>query len=159
MKRFFFFLCILAAGCHQPTEEELWLKIEHAKASQDWDSTMAVSKRILSEFPEGKFAGWALFALAESHRFKQEHSEALGHYKIFIDRYPELPPHAVSLFLVGFIYGNNLHMYDSARWYYNDFLKRYPNHDLAPSVKLELESFGKSPHEALNEQRKKQRSS
>lgn len=127
----------------------MWLKVEQAKNANNWDSTRIVSEQILKEYPDGRFAGWARFALAESHRFQNHPREALNNYKLFIDKYPDLQPAAVSLFLVGYIYGNNLQMIDSARWYYEDFLKKYPKHDLAPSVKLELESFGRSTQEVL----------
>ncbi|MFA6456033.1 MAG: tetratricopeptide repeat protein [Bacteroidota bacterium] len=139
------------AGCSTLTDEELWLKVEQAKNNNNWDSTRFVSERILKEYPEGRYAGWARFAIAESYRFQNHPREALDNYKVFIEKYPDLQPAAVSLFLVGFIYGNNLRMIDSARWYYEDFLKKYPKHDLVPSVKLELESLGKSVHEALDE--------
>lgn len=157
MKQFIFLFALLAAGCSL-SDEELWLKVEQAKENNNWDSTMAVSRRILEEYPDGRFAGWARFALAESHRFKNQPREALDNYKLVIRQYPDLQPAAVSLFLVGYIYGNTLHYNDSAQFYLREFLAKYPNHDLAPSVKLELESLGKSPHEALNELTAKNRS-
>ncbi|MCK9409655.1 MAG: tetratricopeptide repeat protein [Bacteriovoracaceae bacterium] len=157
MKLFTITIALLLAGC-SPGDEELWLKVEQAKENNNWDSTMSVSQRILDEYPDGRFAGWARFALAESFRFKNQPREALDHYKIFIDTYPDLQPAAISLFLVGYIYGNNLQVYDSAKFYYEEFLKKYPHHDLVPSVKLELETLGKSPHEALMETTEKNRS-
>lgn len=50
-----------------------------------------------------------------------------------------------ALFLRGFILANNLNQMDSAKSVYNYFLKRYPNHELVPSVKFELQNLGKSP--------------
>jgi TolA-binding protein len=157
MKQCIFLFALLSAGCSL-SDEELWLKVEQAKENNNWDSTMAVSQRILEEYPNGRYAGWARFALAESHRFKNQPREALDNYKLFIRQYPDLQPAAVSLFLVGYIYGNNLQNNDSARFYLQEFLVKYPLHDLAPSVKLELESIGKSPQEALNELTTKNRS-
>lgn len=146
-------LCIsllLFAGCSL-SEEELWLKVEQAKENGNWDSTLTVSRLILEQYPQGRFAGWARFAVAESHRFKNQPREALDNYKLFIESYPDLQPAAVSLFLVGYIYGNNLQNADSARFYFEQFLAKYPKHDLAPSVRLEVEMLGKTPQEALNE--------
>lgn len=144
-------------GCSSLTDEELWLKIEQAKANANWDSTMQVSQRIISEFPNGRYAGWARFAIAESYRFKNQPREALDNYKLFYQQYPDMDPSALSLFLVGYIYGNNLQVYDSAKVFYEMFLEKYPNHDLAPSIKLELETLGKSPQEVLNEQARKEK--
>jgi TolA-binding protein len=149
MKQALLLSLLMIGGCSL-SDEELWRRVELAKENNNWDSTMAVSRRILDEFPSGRYAGWARFAIAESHRFKEQPREALDNYKIFIRQYPDMQPAAVSLFLVGYIYSNNLQMKDSAKFFFDEFLVKYPSHELAPSVKLELESLGKSPHETLN---------
>jgi len=144
-------LCLISLySCGNFTDQELWIKIEQAKANKNWDSTMQVSQRIIRDFPRGHYGGWARFALAESYRFKNQPREALDNYKLFYEQYPEMQPAALSLFLTGYIYNNNLQMFDSAKIYYEKFLQKFPNHDLAPTVKLELESIGKSPQEVLN---------
>lgn len=147
---------LIATGCTL-SEDELWLRVERAKENGNWDSTMTVARRILDEYPSGRFAGWARFAMAESFRFKNQPREALDNYKIFIEKYPDLQPAAVATFLVGYLYANNLQMHDSARTYYEGFLKRFPMHELAPSVRLELESLGRSPQETLEMQTMKHR--
>ena len=138
-------------GCSSLSDEELWRKVEQAKANHNWDSTMQVSQRILKDFPQGHYGGWARFALAESYRFKNQPREAVDNYKLFVEKYHEMQPGALSLFLVGYIYSNDLHMNDSAKFYFELFLGKYPNHELVPSVKFELESIGKSPQEVLDE--------
>ncbi len=151
MKIFISFFLFLFTSCSNITDQELWMKIEHAKGNKNWDSTMQVSQRIIRDFPNGRYVGWARFALAESYRFKNQPREALDNYKLFHKQYPEMQPSALSLFLTAYIYNNNLQMFDSAKVYYEEFLKEFPDHDLAPSVKFELESIGKSPEETLNE--------
>ncbi len=146
-----FILVMWAAGCSSLSEDELWKKIESAKANKNWDSTLQVSQRILKEYPDGRFGSWARFAAAESYRFKNQPREALDNYKIYVEKYPELPPAVLSLFFVGYMYSNNLQMNDSARYYFEEFLKKYPDHDLAPSVRLELETLGRSPQQVLEE--------
>ncbi|HAP36782.1 MAG TPA: hypothetical protein DCQ28_12905 [Bacteroidetes bacterium] len=154
MKLFIPVFLLFLNACSNFTDEELWIKIELAKANKNWDSTLQVSQKIIKDFPQGRYGGWARFALAESYRFKNQPREALDNYKLFHEQYPEMQPSALSLFLTGYIYNNNLQMFDSAKIYYEKFLLKYPNHDLAPTVKFELESIGKSPQEALTEQQK-----
>ena len=144
-------LIVFVSSCGRFTDEELWIKIEQAKANKNWDSTLQVSQRIINDYPNGRYGGWARFALAESYRFKNQPREALDNYKLFHEQYPEMQPSALSLFLTGYIYNNNLQMFDSAKVYYEEFLKKFPTHDLSPTVKFELESIGKSPEETLNE--------
>jgi tetratricopeptide (TPR) repeat protein len=147
--------CLLYTGCSRRSDEELWMKIEQAKSSKNWDSTLQVSKVLLKEYPQSRYAGWAQFGVAESYRFKSQPREALDNYKIFYNNYPDMQPSAVSLFLIGYIYNNDLQLQDSAKVYYNLFLEKYPNHDLAPSVKGELETLGKDPAQILDEKQKK----
>jgi len=143
----------LLNSCGNLTDEELWIKIEQAKAHNNWDSTLQVSQRIIKDFPQGRYSGWARFAIAESYRFKNQPREALDNYKLFHEQYPEMQPSALALFLIGYIYNNNLQMIDSAKIFYKEFLQKYPNHDLAPTVKFELESIEKSLQVTLNNQK------
>lgn len=160
MSKYFFIpvLLLLNFSCGNLSDKELWLRVEEAKAGSNWDSTMQVCQRILSEYPDGTYASWARFGLAESYRFKNQPREALDNYKLFYERYPDKQPSALSLFLVGYIYNNNLQMRDSAKIFYEQFLLKYPAHDLAPTVKFELETLGLSPQEALDAKQKSKRS-
>ncbi|MDD8018993.1 MAG: tetratricopeptide repeat protein [Bacteroidota bacterium] len=151
----FFFICFF--GCSSLTDDELWKKVESAKANNNWDSTLSVCQRILKEYPKGRFAGWARFGIAESYRFKNQPREALDNYKLFYEQNPNMQPSALSLFLTGYIYNNNLQMYDSAKFFYGKFLEKYPQHDLAPTVRFELETIGKDPNQVLNEKQRRQK--
>lgn len=155
--RFLFFLpftLVMWSACSSLSDEELWKRVEAAKAGKNWDSTLIVSQRILTEFPSGRFASWARFAMAESYRFKNQPREALDNYRIFEQTYPEMQAAPLSLFLVGYLYANNLQQTDSAKYYYRQFLERYPQHELIPTVQLELNSLGLTPEQALEQVQK-----
>jgi tetratricopeptide (TPR) repeat protein len=140
---------ILLNSCNKFSDQELWVKIESAKANSNWDSTLQVSQLLLNEYPESQYASWARFGIAESYRFKDQPREALNNYKLFYEKFPDKQPSALSLFLVGYIYNNNLQIFDSAKVYYTMFLQKYPKHDLVPTVEFELKTLGKSADEAL----------
>jgi outer membrane protein assembly factor BamD (BamD/ComL family) len=61
----------------------------------------------------------------------------------------------VALFQIGFIYNNKLGNVDSARIAYEQFLAKFPQHELAPYAKFELDNLGKSPDTILAEQNPK----
>jgi len=142
-------LIFLVSSCGKLTDEELWIKVEQAKANNNWDSTAQVCQRLITEYPASKYAAWARFGLAESYRFRNQPRQALDNYKIYYQQHPDKQPSALSLFLIGYIYNNTLHMKDSAKYFYEKFLKQFPHHDLAPSVRFELETLGLAPNEAL----------
>lgn len=145
----FIYGLFVLTSCSTLTDEELWLKVESAKANGNWDSTMQVCQRIIVEYPNSNYAAWARFGLAESYRFKNQPREALDNYKLYYSQNPDKQPSALSLFLIGYIYSNNLQMRDSAKYFYEKFLLQFPHHDLVPSVKFELETLGMTPDEAL----------
>jgi TolA-binding protein len=151
MKNTYIILFLFAYGCSSLSDEQLWQRVESAKKNQNWDSTKQVCEKILVQYPSGKYASWARFGLAESYRFKNQPREALNNYKMFIEQYPDMQPSALSLFLVGYIYNNNLQVPDSAKIFYEKFLMKYPSHDLVPTVKFELENLGKDPSQVLLE--------
>lgn len=148
---FTFLVVVVIAGCNSLTDEQLWLKVEAAKKNRNWDSTQQVCSRIIREFPGSLYAPWAQFGLAESFRFKNQPREALDNYKIFYEKYPDMQPSAVSLFLIGYMYNNTFHMTDSAKIFYHHFLEKYPGHDLARTVKSEIDNMGKDPARVLDE--------
>lgn len=145
----FILLACVMASCGQLSDEELWSRAEASKNTGNWDSTLQVCNRILEEYPDGAYAGWARFGIAESYRFKNMPREALDNYKLFYEQHPNMQPSAVSLFLIASIYHNNILRSDSAIYYYQRFLQRYPNHDLAPTAKIELEMVRQHPPELL----------
>jgi len=53
------------------------------------------------------------------------------------------------LFSIAFSYENNLNDFEQARIYYNQFLQKYPNSDLAEDAKLSIENLGKTDEEFL----------
>ena len=57
------------------------------------------------------------------------------------------------MFLVGYLYNNELHNTDSAAAAYRRFLERFPQHEMATSAQYELQTLGKSPEELLPQDR------
>lgn len=57
--------------------------------------------------------------------------------------YPDHDRAENAFFLVGYTYAEHLKDYDAAKSIYSAFLEKYPNSDLAASVKFELENMGK----------------
>ncbi len=88
-----------------------------------------------------------LHRAAETARTLRDIPKAITLYDWVIERYPQHPRGATSLFLKAFTYDNDLKDYDSARIYYDEFLKKYPDNEFAESAKFLLENLGKSDEE------------
>jgi outer membrane protein assembly factor BamD (BamD/ComL family) len=75
--------------------------------------------------------------------------KAIESLQKIVDRFPNESASATCLFKIGFTYENQVKDLVKAKQCYEDFLKRYPNHELALSVKLSLEHLGESDEELL----------
>ena len=64
-------------------------------------------------------------------------------YQKLLKDYPESRHYASSLFMLGFLYANNINDINKARTYYNEFLEKFPDHELADDVEFELKNLGK----------------
>ncbi|MFI5220790.1 MAG: tol-pal system YbgF family protein [Bacteroidia bacterium] len=67
-----------------------------------------------------------------------------------IDQYPKSKKSEEALFRQGYLYENNLQNLVKAKNAYQEFLKKYPNSELAKDAKFSLENLGKSPEELFN---------
>ncbi len=83
------------------------------------------------------------FDMAYQHMGKEEWSEAEMYFQKILDKYPNGMFSSKALFMVGFVNANYLQNYEKAGQYYSDFLKKYPDHDLADDAQYELENLGK----------------
>jgi outer membrane protein assembly factor BamD (BamD/ComL family) len=145
-------IAALFAGCAKESEQALWKKVEASDATKNSDSTIMVCQTLLKDYPTGKLAPGALYKIAETYYHgKHDPRTATGYYRMFIARYPDLEWTPVAMFLLGFIYNNDIGNVDSARLGYQEFLAKYPKHDLAQSAQFELANLGKSPDQILAE--------
>ena len=83
-----------------------------------------------------------LLAKATEFNSREEFAKAVEVHEKLMEEYPDSPHYAKSLFMVGFIYANHLKELDKAEKVLKEFLQKYPDDELAPSVKWELEHLG-----------------
>lgn len=88
-----------------------------------------------------------LHRAAETARTLRDIPKAITLYDWIIERYPNHPRGATSLFLKAFTFDNDLKDFENARKYYEEFLTKYPNNEFAESAQFLLDNLGKSEKE------------
>lgn len=73
--------------------------------------------------------------------------EAIKNFEQLITHYPQGKHRAEALFMLGYIYANDVKQYKEAEVYYQKFIDENPNHDLADDAAYELKMLGKSADE------------
>jgi tetratricopeptide (TPR) repeat protein len=99
--------------------------------------------------PDDKSSPKYLFMAAQVSQNIKMFIKTLELYDWILLKYPEYEKVQTSMFMKGFILDNELKRIDEAREVYNQFLKKYPDSDLADDVKSSLEYLGKSDEEIL----------
>lgn len=90
-----------------------------------------------------------LFKAADVHRGLRQNDKAIEVWENIYNTYPDFEKAPHCLFLMGFSYENDLKNLDKAKGLYEQFLSKYPNHDLADDVQFSIKNLGKSPEEII----------
>ncbi len=69
--------------------------------------------------------------------------------------YPDYAKSPECLFLMAFVFENQLSNYTRAEYLYRQFTELYPDHELADDAEILIQYLGKSPEELLKEFEKK----
>ena len=101
--------------------------------------------------PNDSMAGEYLFRAGDISMNTGYPERAVELYTRVHKEYAGFEKQPESLFLIAFIYENQLMNFQRAENTYNQFLELYPDHNLADDAKILLEHLGKSPDEMVKE--------
>ncbi len=160
-----FALLIIAACSSGPNTTDLSKAVETAEAllgndSLDFNSPERTKhyKTAVSSYldyaealpTDAKTPGY-LFQAAELQRTLKQYPEAIKSYEKIYNDHSDHAKAAQSLFLMGFSYENDLKDLDKAKELYNEFLQKYPKHELADDVQFSISNLGKTPEEIIKQ--------
>jgi TolA-binding protein len=160
MKNILFLLAlsVLLFGCAKKKQAVEYMKDAKAGIEQKKiPETVKAYETLLSEFPDDSLAPEALYQLSTLYQNKvvpnikenESMEKAVSLFKSVFDKYPASKQAPVSLFMVGFIQANDLKQYKDASITYNLFLQKYPQNDMAPAAKDELNNMGLTPEQII----------
>ena len=128
--------------------------IENLDANKVADTAKLVVSKSLeyaAKFPQDSLAAGYLFKAADVSNGLKDYGKAIKYWGQVWRNYPAYKKAADALFLQGFTYENALEDKDNAKVYYQDFLKRFPDHPLASQVTLSLEMMDKNLDDLIKE--------
>lgn len=127
------------------TEEQLLQEIEKYKQEEELVKATKAMETFVEKFPESTHRPTIMKDLAILYvGSAKDYRKAIEMYTRIQNEYPtDSALVAQCQFMTGYIYANDLKEYDHARRIYEDFLKRFPNSDLADDVQWELKYLGK----------------
>lgn len=112
---------------------------------------MNAYKDYLSDFKDDSLDREYRYKTAKMARSINDAKCAVEYFKSFLGKYPDDAKAPEAMLLLGSVYESKLYMLDEAELIYQEFLKRYPDHEFAPIAKTSLENIDKTPQEILKQ--------
>lgn len=92
-----------------------------------------------------------LFKAGDLSMALRKSTMAIDFFNRVINDYPEFDKVAYSMFLVAFIYDDQLKDYEAAKMSYNAFIEKFPDHEMTDAARFSIKNLGKSPEELIRE--------
>jgi tetratricopeptide (TPR) repeat protein len=161
--QYFTILCmaVLMLAC-TPSKEKLQKNIQEAESAlfnqkdvsineKSAEPLIAAYEKFAEAYPKDSAAPEYLFKLADVYRGIKQADKSFAVYDKIIATYPNYEKTPTCLFLKGFLYENEKQNLKKAAAMYQQFLKQYPQHELADDVSFSLNNLGKSPEELIKQ--------
>jgi outer membrane protein assembly factor BamD (BamD/ComL family) len=115
------------------------------------DSLLSAYESFIKHFPEDSVTVKFFFKAANLCMNMGDGAKAIDLFGQFIEKYPENPKAAVSLFFIAYIYENQIKNLDKAKEIYMQFIEKYPESDFTNDARIALQNLGKSPEQMVRE--------
>ncbi len=153
--------CILLAACTNTkqqlkdkidSKEKLLYENKNGRINTKLAREVIIHYRYYAEkFPDDSLSVEYLFKAGDVSVGIAAYDNAFEYFKIISEKYPKSNRAAYSLFLQGYISENNLEDTLNARKYYNEFLEKYPNIEMAESARFSIFNLGKSAEDVMKQ--------
>lgn len=137
-------LLVVVFACGQKmTEEQIFAKALDLENKEQFEDATKMYEKYVKTFPEGKKADEALYRLGTIYANSlKDYQKSVNAYKKLLNTHPESDYLIQSSFMIGYRYANDIKDLDKAREAYEQFIENFPDHELATSVKWELDHLG-----------------
>ncbi|OGV21070.1 MAG: hypothetical protein A3J84_03370 [Ignavibacteria bacterium RIFOXYA2_FULL_37_17] len=150
---------VLFSACNTNKDLTLFKNASEKSNAKNYSEALKDYQEIINEYSDSEKAAESIFAVAAMYHMYQipnvsrEESlkKAVEYYQKLYRLFPKDERAPKALFMSGFILANELNNLDAARLAYMQFLDKFPKHELANPVKMELDNLGKTPEEILQQ--------
>ncbi|MEW6654432.1 MAG: tetratricopeptide repeat protein [Bacteroidota bacterium] len=148
---------VFLGACSTNKDRDTFTEAEAKYNAKKYEEALADYKLIVEEYPTSDFALKSLMKIGSMYQMflvpnvetQESNKKAVEYYRELYKNFPNSEDAPKALLMAGFILANNLNKLDEAKITYQTFLDKYPKHELAAPIKLELDNLGKTPEEIL----------
>lgn len=131
------------------TEVTEAMKQESFPSSENMDKIVELYDSYIKKFPDAEETYTYMELKAKYLAANNKYNEAIEVYQTLVEKYPDDKRGADALFMQAFILENYVLDKTKAKEIYSDFLKHYPNHELADDAQFSLENMSLSDEDLL----------
>ncbi len=150
---------VLFSACNSHKDQEIFKNAAEKSKAKNYSEALKDYQEIINDYSESDKAAESIFSVAAMYHMYQipniskEESlkKAVEYYQKLYQQFPQDERAPKAIFMSGFILANELGNIDAARLAYQEFLNKFPKHELATPAKTELDNLGKTPEEILQE--------
>jgi TolA-binding protein len=115
------------------------------------DSLLSAYESFMNHFPDDTLTLKFTFKAANLCMNMGDGTKAIELFDKFIEKYPDNPKAAISMFFKAYIYENQIKNLDKAKEIYLQFIEKYPTGDFSNDARIALQNLGKSPEQMVLE--------
>lgn len=143
-------IAVIFSGCGRLPDEQLLDKGKKYEQDERFDEAIKCYLKIEDDYPDSPLRPEALYQAGRVYTYGlKEYDKAIDIFQRCAGEFKGTETGAQCQFMVGFIYANNDVDTTKARIAYEQFIKTYPNHDLADDVQWELDHLGKDINDVI----------
>ena len=113
------------------------------------DSIINLYSKFANQYADDSSSAEYLFRAAEICKSLNKGKLSISYYERIENDYPQFSKMPICIFMQGFVYENLLKDFENAKYNYQRFIDKYPNHALVHDTKILIENLGKSPEELI----------
>lgn len=132
-------------------EKALFEEKDHSINPNKAREVITLYRYYAEKFPDDTLSAEYLFKAGDVSSGINAYQNALEFFHIVSEKYPQSSHAGQALFLQGFINENSLGDTVSARKYYEEFIKRFPENEMKESAEFSLQHLGKSAEDIVKE--------
>ena len=145
----FSIISLIIVGCEgTKTAEEYFNAAEVERNAKNIKVSLENLEKLIEHYPDNTLAAQAQYRMGDIYMNDlNDFENAILSYQKVVDNYSSSSDASKALFMIGYYYANPTYgetNLEKASSYYNLFLEKFPDHELAPSVKFEMENLGKN---------------
>lgn len=78
-------------------------------------------------------------------------AESIKYFDKLYNNYPKFEDRPLALFMKAFVLENHAQNLEEAKSVYEQFLEKYPNHEMADDAQISIQNLGKTPEQIIRE--------